>query len=111
MYVGRDFYPMSTAESDVIGLDFINDLNPEEHILVTNWFITVVAGVDVAAQKCLQGPSFSYTTDDNAYPTAVIQRVGDLQPGVTYAMRAEVETDFGNFKDLWSHIRGEAISP
>jgi hypothetical protein len=100
---------MSTTESDVLGLDFINDLDPDEHILVTNWVCTVVAGVDAAPQSRLFGPSFTYTTDGNAYPTAVIQRIGNLQPGVTYAMRAEVETDFGNFKDLWSHIRGEAI--
>lgn len=110
MYCGRDFYPMYTTESDVIGLDLVNDLNPNEHILVASWIISVVAGVDAAAQSRLQGPSFTYTTAGNAYPTAVIQRVGNLQPGVTYAMRAEVETDFGNFKDLWSHIRGEAIT-
>jgi hypothetical protein len=101
---------MSTTESDVLGLDLVNDLDPNEHILVTNWFITVVAGVDVTPQARLQGPSFTYTTAGSAYPTAVIQRVGNLQPGVTYAMRAEVETDFGNYKDLWSHIRGEAIA-
>lgn len=109
MYCGRDFYPMSTNESDVIGLDFVNDLNPGENILVTNWFVTVVQGVDLNPQSRLEGPSFLYTTDNNPAPTAVIQRVGTLQPGVTYAMRAEIETDFGNFKDLWSHIRGEPI--
>jgi hypothetical protein len=101
---------MYTTESDVLGLDFVNDLNPNEHLLLSNWTITVVAGVDAVPQSRLQGPSFTYTTAGSAYPTAVIQRVGNLLPGVTYAMRAEVATDFGNYKDLWSHIRGEAIA-
>ena len=100
---------MYTTESDVLGLDFVNDLNPNEHIVSSNWTITVVAGLDVTPQSRLQGPSFLYTTRGNATPTAVIQRVGNLQPGVTYAMRAEIATDFTNYKDLWSHIRGEAI--
>jgi len=106
VYVGRDFPPAEQTESDVYGLDFINDLDVGEQIVSSTWYLTVTDGTDPNPQFHLQGPSKLYTTDDNTMPTATIQRIGGLWAGVTYKARAEVTTDFGNIKSLWSHIHG-----
>jgi len=49
-----------------------------------------------------------FTPDGASQPTATMQRIGGLQPGVMYCVKATVVVDDSDQKTLWSHIYGEA---
>jgi hypothetical protein len=106
MYAGRDFSPQETEESEVIGLDFVNDLEHNEVLMSSVWQIVPVAGVDPFPNAHLEGPPKVVVPLGSAAMTATIQRVGGLLPGVTYLVRAVCITTLGNTRSLWSHIRG-----
>jgi len=106
VYCGRDFSPQETDESEVLGLDFVNDVDTGETLMSSAWDIAVVAGVDPNPVPHLQGPSVEVVPIGSALKTGTIQRIGNLVPGVTYRVRAEVVTTRGNVRSLWSHIRG-----
>lgn len=108
MYCGRDYSPQNRIESEVVGLDFINDIEPIETLIASRWDMAVVAGVDPDPNDHLEGPSMVVAPEGSLKKTATIQRVGGLWPGVTYRIRATVVTDQGNTVELWSHIRGIA---
>lgn len=97
---------MEQLESEVFGLDFVNDLEVDETLISSVWTLAVVAGVDASPNDHLTGPSKVVTPDGGTLQTATIQRIGGLLPGVTYRTRAVVITSQGNTKSLWSHIRG-----
>jgi len=90
----------------VLGLDFVNDVDSGEVLMSSTWDIAVVAGVDANPVPHLQGPCIEVVPIGSGFKTATIQRVGNLLPGVTYRVRAEVVTTRGNVRSLWSHIRG-----
>jgi len=90
----------------VLGLDFVNDVDTGEVLMSSTWDVLVVAGVDLRNISVLQGPCIEVVPIDGSLKTATIQRVGNLLPGVTYRVRAEVVTTRGNVRSLWSHIRG-----
>jgi len=106
MYCGRDFSPQENGESEVLGLDLVYDLNDGEYLMSSFWDILVVAGVDANPQQHLQGPCIEVVPRDGVLKTASIQRVGGLLPGVTYRVRANATTTWGNLRNLFSHIRG-----
>ena len=106
MYAGRDFSPQENGESEILGLDFVNDLDHDEVLISSVWDMLVVAGFDPSNASHLQGPCIEVVPRGSALKTATIQRVGGLHPGVTYRVRAEVVTTRGNVRSLWSHIRG-----
>lgn len=108
MYIGRDFPPARKAESRPFGLDFVNDLGPGEHIVKSTCRLSVAAGVDPWPQRRQQGPSFPETTDDNTVPTAAVQRIGGLLPGVNYRVEFEVETNLGNIVVDHSYVYCES---
>jgi len=108
MYAGRDFSPQEPEESEVLGLDFVNDLEHNEVLMSSLWQMSVAAGVDVNPSAHLEGPSIVTQPFGSEVNTATIQRVGGLKPGVTYIVRALVVTTLGNTRSLWSHIRGVA---
>jgi hypothetical protein len=87
----------------------VNDLGPGEAITSATWDISVVQGSDPLFMHRLQGNPFLFTTDDNTVPTATMQRIGGLQPGVTYCVRATVITATTDRRSLRSHIYGEAV--
>jgi len=90
----------------VFGLDFINDLDPNEFLTDSSWMIEVVDGVDDDAGDHLEGTPKVVAPTGTTAITATIQRIGGLLPGVTYRVKAVVVTDQGNTKSLWSHVRG-----
>lgn len=106
MYTGRDFSPQERIESEVFGLDFVNDLEPDESLVASIWTIAVVAGVDIAPNDRLEGPPKVVAPTGSSLNTSSIQRIGGLLPGTTYRVKAVVVTSQGNTKSLWSHIRG-----
>ena len=109
MYVGRDFYPAGPDESLVYAFDFVNDLGTSESRLISAvWSITVASGEDDMVAHRLQGASFLFTPEDGTQPTATMQRIGGLQPGVMYCVKATAIVDDSDQKTLWSHIYGEA---
>lgn len=108
MYVGRDFSPQEYDESEVIGLDFVNDVEEGETLISSVWTIGVASGVDADASRCLEGPSMVIEPKGSTLKTGTFQRIGGLLPNVTYIVRARVTTSFGNTVSLWSHIRGVA---
>jgi len=112
LYVGQDFSPQETDESEVLGLDFVNDVDHNETLMSSQWLIQAIVGTDPTLDPNpsahLQGTSTEVVPYGGAAKTMTIQRVGGLIPGVTYVVRAEVVTTLGNTRSLWSHIRGVA---
>ena len=106
MYLGRDFSPQERGESEVFGLDFVNDLEHEEQLLSSVWTISVAEGVDPTPIVHLEGTSKVYVPLGSNLQTATMQRIGGLWPDVTYVVRAVVVTNQGNTRSLWSHVRG-----
>lgn len=106
MYCGRDFSPQENQESEVFGLDFVNDFDDQEQILSSVWTIYVKEGYDPNPKLHLEGPSLPVIPKGSLLRTMTIQRVGGLWPDVTYVLRAQVLTDAGNTRSLWSHCRG-----
>ena len=106
MYVGRDFSPQENGESEVIGLDFINDLEHNETLLSVKWTIKVTQGFDPDPVIHLEGPGIVIVPFQSNAKTGAIQRIGGLWPDVTYAVTATAVTSLGNTRSLWSHIRG-----
>ena len=39
-------HPRSGSRSEVLGLDFVNDLEPDETLISSAWTIAVISGVD-----------------------------------------------------------------
>jgi|SRR5215472_5241499 len=111
MYVGRDFSPQDKDESEVLGLDFVNDVDQDEVLMASSWSIFVVAGVDANPAQHLQGPSVEVVPKDGSVKTGTIQRFGGALSGVTYKVKASVITTRGNVRSLWSHIRGVGTEP
>jgi hypothetical protein len=96
-------------ESLVYAFDFVNDLGRgESRIVSVVWSITVSDGDDPLVMHRLQGAPFIFTPDGSATPIATMQRIGGLQPGVTYCVKATAIIDDTDQKSLWSHIYGEA---
>jgi len=110
MYAGRDFSPQESTESEVLGLDFVNDLQQSETLMSSVWQMWAVVGLDVKSDH-RQGPCTEVVPKGSALKTMTVQRVGGLTPGVTYKVRAEVVTTLGNTISLWSHIRGVGTEP
>jgi hypothetical protein len=106
MYIGRDFSPQENIESEVFGMDFVNDLNGDEQLLTSRWVIRVVQGDDPNPNLHLEGTSVVVVPLGSNLKTATIQRIGGLWPNVTYKVEAIALTDRGNTRNLWTHIRG-----
>ena len=106
MYCGRDYSPQERNESEVIGLDFVNDLQAGETLISSAWAIAVISGVDTDPGDHLSGPAKVVTPTFGTLKTATIQRIGGILPGVTYRVKAIAITTLGNTLTLWSHIRG-----
>jgi len=106
MYMGRDFSPQEQQESEVFGIDFVNDLEHEEQLLTSIWTIEVMQGNDPTPQLHLEGPCTEVVPFGSNLKTATIQRVGGLWPDVTYKLEATVTTNLGNTRSLWSNVRG-----
>ena len=106
MYLGRDFSAQEGNESEVFGLDFVNDLDTEEQLLTSLWTIKVVQGADPDPKPHLQGTSAVVVPLGSNLRTATIQRIGGLWPNVTYRVDAHVITDRGNTRNLWTNIQG-----
>lgn len=98
MYVGRDWSVMNTGESEVFGLDFVNDLPTGDSLTSVVFTIAVVSGTDATPSSRLDGsPGISGTT--------AIQRISDLLPNVNYVLVAIAETALGNTLILYSRVR------
>jgi hypothetical protein len=106
MYLGRDFSPQEFGESEVFGMDFVNDLDDGEQLLSSTWTISVTQGQDPNPKVHLQGPPLIVVPLGSNLKTATIQRIGGLWANVTYVVQAVVVTDRANTRNLWTHIRG-----
>ena len=100
MYVGRDFDPSDTGESERYTLDFVNDLQPGDSIVAAVWTCEVAARSELpdddAASHIIGAAGIS--------GTKVTQRVSGLVPGVTYCLTAIATTSTGDAVSLWSHL-------
>lgn len=103
MYVGSDFQPSDTGESESYTFDFSNDFATSETISSATWSISVVSGTDASASSRLVGSPSNTSTKSS-------QRVTGLQDGVTYLLRAVVITSAGNTISLYSHVAASAPS-
>lgn len=105
MYVGRDFDPSDTPESEPYCFDFVKDLPDGDTITGAVWTCAVAAiseAVDATPASRLSGSA-------TFQGTKTFQRVVGLQPGVTYRLQAVVTTQQGNSISLWAHV--EATPP
>ncbi len=98
MYVGRDFDPANSTESEVYSLDFVNELATSESLLsVSSVGFTVFQGADADPSSHLSGsPSIS--------GTIVSQRLITLTSGVTYTLSFTVLTNQSNTITLFSRV-------
>jgi hypothetical protein len=100
MYVGRDFDPSDTGESERYTFDFINDVQSGDFIEGAVWTCEVAAkSANTApnAAACIDGPAV-FTG------TRTTQRVTGMVPGVTYCLTATVTTALLDTVSLWSHV-------
>jgi hypothetical protein len=100
MYVGRDFDPSDTGESERYTFDFINDVQSGDFIEGAVWACEVAAksaAPDVDAASRIDGPAV-FTG------TRTTQRVTGMVPGVTYCLTATVTTALLDTVSLWSHV-------
>lgn len=112
MFVGRDFSPQETVESETFGLNFVNDLTSGETISTvvgSTWNISVVQGTDTNASAHIIGSASIVIPDGATSNIATVQRISGLLPDVVYMVQAVVTTSLGNTKSLWSHIYGETV--
>ena len=100
MYVGRDFDPSDTGESERFTFDFVNDIQAGDQIIGATWTCEVSERsllADAEAASRIAGTAiFS--------GTKTTQRVTGLQPGVVYVLRADVTTEKEDIVSLWSHV-------
>jgi hypothetical protein len=100
MYVGRDFDPSDTGESERYTLDFVNDLQAGDAIATATWTCEVAAkstGSDADAATRIDGPAVYLGTKTT-------QRVSGMVPGVTYCLTAKITTTLQDTVSLWSHV-------
>ena len=98
MYVGRDFDVMNATESEVLSIDFVNDLQTGETLVgLPTVTLTVFSGTDATPSARLSG-------DPGAVGTVAMQRVAQPLAGVTYIITFSVVTSLGNTKVLYSRI-------
>jgi hypothetical protein len=100
MYVGRDFDPSDTGESERYTLDFVNDLQAGDAIQNATW------ACEVAAKSAAPDPNAAARIDGPAVyqGTKTTQRVTGMVPGVTYCLTATVVTTLDDTISLWSHV-------
>lgn len=104
MYVGRDFDPSDTGESERYSFDFVNDLQAGDSIQSAAWTCAVAAKSGLAdpnASACIGGPAV-YTG------TKTSQRVINMLSGVVYVLTATVVSVGGDTVSLWSHVECKA---
>jgi hypothetical protein len=100
MYVGRDFDPSDTGESERYTLDFVNDLQVGDTIVSAIWTCEVAAksaGADSGAASRVDGAAVNSGTKTT-------QRITGMQPGVIYCLTATVVTTLQDTVSLWSHV-------
>ncbi len=98
MYVGRDFDPANSTESEVYSLDFVNDLASGETLSsVSSVGLTVFQGTDASPSSHLSGSS-------SISGTVVSQRLATLTSGVTYTLSFNVLTSQSNTITLFSRV-------
>ncbi len=98
MYVGRDFDPANSTESEVYSLDFVNELATGETLLsITSVTFTVFQGTDANPDSHVSGnPSIT--------GSVASQRLVSLTSGVTYTLAFTVLTSLSNTITLFSRI-------
>lgn len=109
MYVGVDFDPMETEESQTLGFDFVNHLQPNETLQSATWSCTVLRGTDGNPASHMLGPPRLVTPDGSTLQTATVQGFGGFLPEVVYTLRAIVVTNQGNTRSYWSHVYGSKV--
>jgi hypothetical protein len=100
MYVGRDFDPSDSGESERYSFDFVNDLQTGDSIVGATWTCEIAAkssGADDTAAGRIDGPAV-FTG------TKTTQRVSGMVPGCTYCLTATVTTALLDTVSLWSHV-------
>lgn len=100
---------MSPDDSLVLAFDFVNDISSGDTLISAVWSITVSEGEDDLVQHRLQGAPFLFTPPDGTLQTATMQRVGGLQPGVLYCVKATVIVNDTDQVSLWAGVYGEAV--
>jgi len=98
---------MSPNEAFPLGLDFVNDISPDETVQSAVWTITVVRGEDSNPSSHLFGPAQVLTPEGSIMQTVTAIGVTGLLPGVLYKLLALVTTNKGSTVELYSHVYGE----
>lgn len=105
MYVGADYSPSDNPESELYGLDFINDLPTGDSI--TGATCTCSNASDSPVQDAT--PAARIIAGPFVVGTVTSVRLSGLQTGVKYTLQATVTTTFGNTIVLFSHVTAETV--
>jgi len=100
MYVGRDFDPSDTGESERYSFDFINDLQPGDSIASVAW----ACSVSNRSQQSDPDAASRISEPPVYLGTKTTQRVTGMLPGVIYVLTATVTSTMGDAVSLWSHV-------
>lgn len=103
MFTSRDYDPAQSGESDVYGMNFVNDIDADDSIVSATWTLSVAYGTDATPSARLINAAWVES------PTVTNQRIANLVAGVTYIVQVSVNTTLGNTKQLYSHI--ECVVP
>lgn len=97
MYVGSDFADIDPGEDEDFTIDFARDLFGAETIASVTFVLEVVFGTDGS-------PSARLIGSGSIIGTKVTQEIANCQEEVYYRLTAEVTTNNGRIKHLWSHF-------
>ena len=98
MQAQPDYDPQNPGETEVFGMDFVNELSVGETIVSASVTLQVVTGTDATPQTHVNGSA-------TISLSKVSQSIGGLLVNVTYRVIFTVVTNKGQTIILYSHVR------
>jgi hypothetical protein len=107
-----DFTPAQAGETDLFGIDFIEDLSifgGGEQLLSAVFTIGVVSGVDATPSTHLAAAPYVAINPNTmtGLATLAVQKLSGLLAGVEYWLEAAAVTTQGRTLELWARIPPE----
>lgn len=105
MYVGSDYSPSDNPESEIYGLDFVNDLPSGDSITSATWTCLVANDSQVTDPS----PSSRIVGGATITGTVVEGRFSAFVTGCKYVLKATIGTAQGNTLINYSHVTAEVV--
>lgn len=109
MKVRHDFDPADAGESELYGFDFTPELAPADYLTAATFALDVVDGADADVATRLVGSGAVATKPNETRVVMALQRLANLQPGVSYRLRCLATTSVGNTVSLYANVTCRAF--